>query len=434
MTKQKKKQDLMAEELITLRRRVAELEAEAANYKRTEEVHRLSHQILGAANRQDELSALLSEFVAIIQGQTCCDAVGIRLLDNNGNIPYQAYIGFTPEFYTMESPLSIKSDKCMCIYVITGETDPSLPFFTPNGSFYMNGTTKFLATVSEEEKRKTRNVCNQMGYESVALIPVKKGETILGLIHLADRRENMVPFDNVRLMEEIAGHIGAATQRTIAEMQVTESLKEKEVLLREVHHRVKNSLAAVIGLLALQGQVINDSTVTAALKDLSGRIKSMALIHERLYRSENLSRIDIQGYLKALISHLRTSFGSRGNIRCTVAAFGIEMDLDTAVPCGMIVNELITNSFKHAFPGNKPHPGASHCDITVSMEWDGTTYALVVADNGVGLPVDLDWVVTKSLGLRLVRMLGQHQLQGHIELDRTNGTRYTLTFGSRHRR
>jgi two-component sensor histidine kinase len=224
------------------------------------------------------------------------------------------------------------------------------------------------------------------------------------------------------------------TARKRAEEALQASLAEKEVLLREVHHRVKNSLAAVIGLLALQRQVIDNSTVTAVLEDLSGRIKAMALVHERLYRSENLSRIAIQDYLKALISHLRTSFGSRGNIRCTIAADGIEMDLDTAVPCGMIVNELITNSLKHGFPGDKPRPGASHCELTVSMEWDGTTYTLVVADNGVGVPADLDWVATKSLGLRLVRMLGQHQLQGHIELDRTNGTRFTLTFGSRHRR
>jgi two-component sensor histidine kinase len=230
------------------------------------------------------------------------------------------------------------------------------------------------------------------------------------------------------------GTIEDITERKRAEEALQASLAEKEVLLREVHHRVKNSLAAIIGLLALQRQVIDNSTVTAALEDLSGRIKAMALVHEKLYRSENLSRIDIQDYLKALISHLRTSFGSRGNIRCTIAADGIEMDLDTAVPCGMIVNELITNSLKHGFPGDKPRPGASHCELTVSMEWDGTTYALVVADNGVGLPADLDWVATKSLGLRLVRMLGQHQLQGHIELDRTNGTRFTLTFGSRHRR
>jgi two-component sensor histidine kinase len=224
------------------------------------------------------------------------------------------------------------------------------------------------------------------------------------------------------------------TARKRAEEALQASLAEKEVLLREVHHRVKNSLAAVIGLLALQRQAIDNSTVTAVLEDLSSRIKAMALVHERLYRSENLSRIAIQDYLKALISHLRTSFGSRGNIRCTIAADGIEMDLDTAVPCGMIVNELITNSLKHGFPGDKPRPGASHCELTVSMEWDGTTYTLVVADNGVGVPADLDWVATKSLGLRLVRMLGQHQLRGHIELDRTNGTRFTLTFGSRHRR
>ncbi len=216
------------------------------------------------------------------------------------------------------------------------------------------------------------------------------------------------------------------TDRKQAEEALQTSLAEKETLLKEVHHRVKNNLAAIVGLLELQQQGMEDSSATAALKDLQGRIKSMALVHERLYRSESLSRINFQDYLEALISHLRTSFGPGSAIRCEVALTDVEMTLDAAVPCGMIVNELVSNAFKHAFPQGVCNE--TNCDIAVSIKRDGTAYTLTVADNGVGLPADLDWETTKSLGLRLVRMLGQHQLGGKLELDRTGGTKFILTF------
>ena len=216
------------------------------------------------------------------------------------------------------------------------------------------------------------------------------------------------------------------TERRKAEEALRASLAEKETLLKEVHHRVKNNLAAIVGLLDLQQQSISDSTAIAAFKDLQGRIKSMSLVHERLYRSKNLSRIDFADYLKALVSHLRTSLGSGNVIRCEVKSRDIEMTLDIAVPCGMIVNELVSNALKHAFPHGTC--GESHCDVSVSMTKEGNIYKLAVADNGVGLPADFDWETAKSLGLRLVRMLGQHQLGGTLELDRTGGTKFTLAF------
>ena len=232
-----------------------------------------------------ELPALLQEYVQIIKDYTGCEAVGIRLLDEQGNIPYQAYTGFSQEFYSTESPLSIKSDECMCIYVIRGTTDPTQPFFTQGGSFYMNGTTKFLSTVSEEANGRTRNVCNKTGYESVALVPIRQGDRIIGLIHLADRRENQVPLATVQVIEEIAGPIGSAIQRVAAETQVRESLAEKEVLLREIHHRVKNNLARVISLIGLQKAQLSDPEDIARFSDLESRIRSMSLVHESLYHS-----------------------------------------------------------------------------------------------------------------------------------------------------
>ena len=148
-----------------------------------------------------------------IKSYTGCEAVAIRVLDDAGGIPYQVYEGFSQRFIESESPLSIRTDECMCINVIRGACNPQLPFYTSGGSFWMNNTTRFLATVSEEDKGRTRNICNQEGYESVALVPLRQGDQIWGLIHVADRRENMVPLQLVELLEKAAMHIGDGVRR-----------------------------------------------------------------------------------------------------------------------------------------------------------------------------------------------------------------------------
>ncbi|MFH0726745.1 MAG: MASE3 domain-containing protein [Pseudomonadota bacterium] len=223
----------------------------------------------------------------------------------------------------------------------------------------------------------------------------------------------------------MAGSETDITTRKQSDEALRTSLEEKEVLLKEVHHRVKNNLAAIMGLLELEGQTIDDELAKTALVELNDRIRSMALVHEQLYRSENFSRIDFQDYLEALIVHLRLSYEHSGDIHVNVAATGVVMGLDNAVPCGLLITELVTNAFKYAFPEDRA--GRGNCEIDVSAEWDGASYKLTVADNGVGLP-EMDWTNTKTLGLELVRMLGQHQLQGRIELDRTGGTTFRLRF------
>lgn len=219
------------------------------------------------------------------------------------------------------------------------------------------------------------------------------------------------------------------TERKQTEEALQRSLQEKETLLRELHHRVKNNLAAIISLLELQQDRNGDPQNRSLLAEMGSRIRSMALVHEMLYRSAHLSEIDFDAYLQALVEHLRGSFDPRGVIRISVAAAGVRMNLDTAIPCGLIVNELVINALKYAFPAEQPGVGAN--EITVTVVCDQLTYTLIVADNGVGLPIDLDWTTTRTLGLRLVRMLGQHQLQGSIELDRSTGVRFLLRFGPR---
>jgi PAS domain S-box-containing protein len=208
--------------------------ADVTERKKAEMELQALRKFLEIANRHSDLNPLLQEFVREMKEFTGCEAVGIRLLDEDGNIPYVAYLGFSRQFYETESPLSIKTDQCMCINVVKGTTNPKLPFYTEGGSFYMNGTTRFLATVSEEEKGSTRNVSNQTGYESVALIPIRVGTRLMGLVHLADRKENMVPLSMVKLLEQAASALGVGIQRALAEKALQRSKEEWERTFKSI--------------------------------------------------------------------------------------------------------------------------------------------------------------------------------------------------------
>ncbi len=217
------------------------------------------------------------------------------------------------------------------------------------------------------------------------------------------------------------------TERKRFEIKLQASLAEKDILLREVHHRVKNNMAAIIGLFDLQRQTMDDFHSQTILVELSSRVRAMSLVHEKLYRSESLSQIDFQDYIQSLLSHLRTSFGSP-NVRCEIDAHGVFLPLDMAVPCGMIINELITNALKYAFPQERLRGMEEAAYIWVTLHHDQDSFTLSVADNGVGFPPGFDWHTTKTLGLSLVRMLGQHQLSGRYQVDQTHGVRFTLIF------
>jgi len=206
--------------------------------KYDEDVLRLSNEILQVSYKHQILGTLLDEYIDLIGKYTGCNSIGIRLLDADGSIPYLAYSGFSREFYEQESPLSVENDECMCINVIKGATSPNLPFYTKAGSFFMNGTTKFLAGISEEEKGRTRNVCNQTGYESVALVPIREQEKIVGLIHIADRRDNMVPLGIVNVLETVAISIGEAIKR----LRVEEALHESEEKFRGIFNSVNDAI------------------------------------------------------------------------------------------------------------------------------------------------------------------------------------------------
>jgi PAS domain S-box-containing protein len=209
-------------------------------------------------------------------------------------------------------------------------------------------------------------------------------------------------------------------QRLDAEERLKASLNEKTMLLKEVHHRVKNNLQIIVSLLNLQSRYVKDESVLATIRESQNRVKAMALVHEKLYRAEDIAHIDIDDYIRFLGTGLSQFYDAKSRgIRFTLEAPEVRVDINTAIPLGLILNELISNAFKYAFP--KGRSG----EVFVSVKRDEKTLTVIVRDDGAGIPGDFDWKNTQSLGLRLVNSLVD-QLDGTIELDRSSGTRFTM--------
>ena len=203
----------------------------------------------------------------------------------------------------------------------------------------------------------------------------------------------------------------------------TRELREKEVLLKEVHHRVKNNMQVISSLLSLQADESKDETVREVLRDLTYRVRTMALVHEKLYQSTDLARIDFAEYARSLLSYLWRAHGAAAaNVRLTLDLEPVLLPVDTGVPCGLILNELAGNALKHAFWGR------SEGEVTMALQngADGRI-RLSVSDNGVGLPPGFDWREASSLGLHLVKLLSK-QLRASVEVSGGNGTRFEIVF------
>lgn len=222
----------------------------------------------------------------------------------------------------------------------------------------------------------------------------------------------------------VAGVVTDITERKNAEETIRRSLREKEALLREVHHRVKNNLQIVSSLLNLQKEGIQDRRTRAALKDGIHRIRSLALIHERLYCEDTLERIDLSAYLKTLSEEIFTAYQPADGVELrTHMADSVCADLSTAVCCGLIANELLSNAVKYAFPDGR----AGRVTVALSRSRNGEL-EFCIQDNGVGLPAEANPWESESLGLRLVSDLAVYQLKGNAHFSHTPGTRFRICF------
>lgn len=224
----------------------------------------------------------------------------------------------------------------------------------------------------------------------------------------------------------------------LAENKIKASLEEKKLLLQEIHHRVKNNLQIISSLLSLQSGYVKEKEDLELFKESQNRVRSMAFIHEQLYQSSNFTNIDFAVYVQNLISYLSYSYSLNPSyINFKLDIDNVSLDISTAIPCGLIINELVTNSIKYAFPMIKYCESLDNTftvtdknlnEICIYLHsYKEEEFILIVSDNGTGLPESINFANTKTLGLQLVNSLVD-QLDGTIELDRTNGTKYKIIF------
>ena len=277
-----------------------------------------------------------------------------------------------------------------CYEVVHGSNSPIT--HCPHSMLLADGT-EHTSEVQED---------NLGGYFLVTATPIKDNEgNIVGSVHVARN----------------------ITQRVIMENKLRKTLEEKDMLMKEIHHRVKNNLMVMSSLLNLQSSYIKDDVTRDIFNDSQSRAKSMALIHERLYRSGDFKSIAMKEYVEQLsndLFHIYMAKNSRIDLILDVQ--NITLDVDTAIPLGLILNELLTNSMKYAFPNNEK--GVIKVNLKKTKDEE---FLLEVKDNGIGMSSDFDVESVDSLGMKLIMILTQ-QINGHLEFDFSNGTRFSINF------
>jgi PAS domain S-box-containing protein len=333
----------------------------------------------------------------------------------------------------------------------------SFPIYTVNGKHVKlaprpvsNGLTEYvisrkqpLLIRSNLIKTFERLGIDLIGQKSFTLlsVPMLTGGKVIGVITLQDyQKEYAFDKSQLELLTTIASqaaialensHLFAALQNELeekkeAEKRIKASLHEKELLLQEIHHRVKNNLQIMSSLLRLQSAHFKDQNVQNIFKESENRIKAMAIIHNKLYTNPEYDKVDFSNYIKTLTQNLFLSYGtSTSTISLEIDVRNISLNIDTAIPCGLIVNELVSNSLKYAFPNNK------NGKITVKMAFDAGEHSLTVKDNGIGIDKDIFKGNKETLGLKLVQLLAS-QMDGTVNMVSVKGTEFVIKFKELH--
>jgi len=266
-----------------------------------------------------------------------------------------------------------------------------------------------ISAVHDENDNETAFVCIARDITDRKKTESELEEHRHGLQKLVDERTQL-------LQHEIA-------ENKAVQLELANSLKEKELLLKEVHHRVKNNMQVISSLLNIQAESVGDEVFSGLLGESQQRIKSMSLIHENLYQSDNLLEIDFKDYINMLANSLHRFYAISGSlISLDIRVDNVALDIETAVPCGLIINELISNSLKHAFSG-LDRPGT----ITINFRSIGCRYVLEIKDDGVGLPPEFTLESSTSMGMEIVTILTQ-QLDGKLQFENEQGARFEISF------
>jgi two-component sensor histidine kinase len=378
--------------------------------------------------RQRHIEGILNDVAQILEKRLDYDRVMILLADEEKtSLSFKAGFGYTEEELATlrKTSFRLRPDSKGILVVSFRERKP----------FLINDIDEIKQDLSPHSLEFVR----EMGVKSFICCPIICVDDAIGVLAVdnVNTKRSLLQRD-IDLLMLLSPEIGISIQNAMvtdmkekqfnaileAEEKIKASLKEKEVLLKEIHHRVKNNLQIVSSLLYLQMTRTEHAEAVSALRDSRNRVRSIARIHERLYQSANLASVDMDEYMSSLVSDLQHSHRVENSaVRLVVDVGKVALGITEAIPCGLIINELISNALKHAFPQGKEGK------ITIQLRKTNTNRTmLTVSDNGVGFPEHVDFRNTPSLGLDLINSL-VHQLDGSIDLDRRDGTTFTITFG-----
>ena len=316
--------------------------------------------------------------------------------------------------------IMIDSNGCVSLWNKAAE---NMFGFSPEETIGKEVYEKIIPARFHEDHIKGFNAFRESGQgpltgKTVELVALRKDGTEFIADHSFSSVKISGKWNSVCMIRDI-------TERKQNEEQIKASLKEKEILLSEIHHRVKNNMQVISSILNLQSKFTKDNKLAEALDDCQNRIQSMALVHEKLYKVHDFTNIDFKDYISELTRRLMLGFeGSAGNVTLKIVAENIKLNTDTIIPIGLIVNELITNSMKYAFREKK----GNEIEVSLQSTEIQGMFELIVSDNGIGLPEEIDIKSAKTLGLRLVSILGEEQLNGSIELGSNKGAQFRMKF------
>lgn len=299
------------------------------------------------------------------------------------------------------------------------------------GRIWDSGSPEWIDDITGNNLFLRADFAKKTGIHSAFSFPIKLGRDVLGVIEFFSLKIRHTDNDILDMFDSIGSQIGQFAERVSAEEKVRASLKEKEVLLHEVYHRVKNNMQIISSLLSLQARYIKDKHTAELFFDCRNRIISMALVHEMLYQADNLAKINSKHYIKNLLDAIMNSYREyAGYININISLDEVSLHPDSAIPLGLIINELVINSIKHAFLPDRINKERRK-EIKIEFRSIGQAMtALNVKDNGVGLPESIDIDKSESIGLKLVNLLVK-QMGGKIQILKKDGTEFRIEFKDR---
>jgi len=368
-----------------------------------------------------------------LTGQVFDAEVSLIRIQIDGTVAVQAIFRDITEKKKAEEALRQSEEK----YRILSESSPNAIYIIDKDARVVYANTYALNMLG-------KNTSEVRGRRLMEVFPTENAEMQIQIIvgvfqhgHDIRRDDHVIAVDGTDKwlssiytpLKDDAGHVTSVlcasydiTERKQMETQIATSLREKEYLLKEIHHRVKNNLQVISSLLSMQADKATDRNVIESLTDSQNRVKSIALVHEKLYQSKSLDQIEYGDYLNKFAMHLFDTYNvTQSRISCTIHAENIFVDINQAVPCSLIINELLTNSLKYAFPDGRA--GA----ITIDFVTEAKNYMLTYHDTGVGIPESVTFERSESLGMKLIYGLTQ-QLNGTVTLKREGGTTFIVTF------